>query len=444
MGRLSTLRGLCLTIVMCAVAASGARAQDTTFRQGVQLSLRYAPGTRPGIVILPIAGQHGDSVRAILQRDLDYGDRVSVIPTDVPTAAAAAANGGLAINYPLFARLGAAGLVQVTWAGDAIARVAVHNVSQQKIERTQDFALSGDPKGEGGAPDWRLAVHAMADELESWITGVRGIAATRIVYSSGGRIWQIDSDGANATALSGSSMAMSPAWHPRGSHVAYSFMGASGNWQVLLRETGGATRILGTTPGGQNITPVFSPDGNTLVYSHAREAGNDLYAVNPFAPEGVRKITVGRGSDNMSPTFSPDGRQLAFTTNRTGRPEVYISDADGTNAELLTSAGYSDQSYNSNPDWSPDGRAIAYQSQVAGRFQVISIGLRDRAPKRLTSDGINEDPSWAPDSRHLVFTSNRTGVPQLFVLDVESGRTRQLTHSAAKVRSGDWSMYLKR
>ncbi|MGH7711853.1 MAG: hypothetical protein ACREOG_11255, partial [Gemmatimonadaceae bacterium] len=427
-------------------AASAAFAQDTTFRQGVQLTLRYAPGTRPGIAVLPIAGEQGDSVRAVLQRDLDFGDRVTIIPTDLPTvaaAAAAAANGGPTINYPLFAKLGAAGLVQVTWVSAAVARVAVHNVAQQKVERTQDFALAGDPNAEGGATEWRLSVHAMADELESWITGVRGISATRILYSSGGRIWHIDSDGANATALSGSAMAMSPSWHPRGSHVAYSAMGSNGNWQVLLREAGGAMRALSTTPGGQNITPAFSPDGSTLVYSHARESGNDLYAVNPFAPDGVRKITVGRGFDNMSPTFSPDGRQLAFTTNRTGRPEVYISDADGTNAELLTSFG-GDQSYNSNPDWSPDGRAIAYQSQVAGRFQVITIGLRDRSPKRLTSDGINEDPSWAPDSRHIVFTSNRAGTPQLFVLDVESGRTRQLTHSATKVRMGDWSLHLKR
>ena len=443
MGRLSTLRALCLTIVICGAATRGL-AQDTTFRQGVQLSLRYAPGTRPGIVVLPISGEFGDSMRAILQRDLDYGDRVTIIPTDVPTAAAAAASDGPTINYPLFAKLGAAGIVQVSWASAAIARVAVHNVAQGKIERTQDFPLGGDPKVQDGVPDWRMSVHAVADELEQWITGVRGIAATRVVYSSGGRIWQVDSDGAMATPLTSASMAMSPSWHPRGSFVAYSAMGGSGNWQVLLRETGGASRVLSTTPGGQNITPVFSPDGSTLVYSHARELGNDLYAVNPFAPDAVRKVTVGRGSDNMSPTFSPDGRQLAFTSNRTGRPEVYISDADGTNAEPLTLGQYSDQSYNSNPDWSPDGRAIAYQSQIAGRFQVISMGLRDRSPKRLTSDGINEDPSWAPDSRHIVFSSNRTGVQQLFVLDVESGRTRQLTHSGVKVRTGDWSSYLKR
>ncbi|MGQ0537627.1 MAG: hypothetical protein ACT4R6_01660 [Gemmatimonadaceae bacterium] len=438
MARFSTQRYTCLTIVMLAVALPAA-GQDTTFRQGVQLSLRYAPGTRPGVVILPITGPLGDSVRAMLQRDLDFGDRVTVIPADAPTVAATGNDGGV-LNYPLYARLGAAAIVQVTWGGDAVARVAVHNVARQKVERTYDFTLTGEPRG----PDWRLSVHAMSDELELWITGMRGIAATRIAYASGGRIWQIDSDGVNPTVLTNGTMAMSPAWHPRGSHVAFHAMGSAGNWQVMLHEAGGATRAINSTPGGQNITPVFSPDGSALLYSHGREAGNDLYATHPFGAEPVRRITVGRGSDNTSPTYSPDGRQIAFTSNRTGRVEVYISDADGTNAELLTGGGYNDQSYNSNPDWSPDGRTIVYQSQIAGRFQLLTIGLRDRVPRRLTNEGINEDPAWAPDSRHIVFTSNRSGVSQLFVIDVESNRTRQLTHSAVKARLADWSPYLKR
>ena len=43
-----------------------------------------------------------------------------------------------------------------------------------------------------------------------------------------------------------------------------------------------------------------------------------------------------------------------------------------------------------------------------GGFRSMTIALRDRTVRQLTSDGINEDPKWAPDSRHLVFTSNRT------------------------------------
>ena len=75
---------------------------------------------------------------------------------------------------------------------------------------------------------------------------------------------------------------------------------------------------------------------------------------------------------------------------------------------------------------------------IAGNFQIITINLRDRSLKQLTSDGRNEDPSWAPDGRHLTFVSNRTRRAQLWVLDIETGRTRQLTRGAA-VRLPAWS-----
>jgi TolB protein len=156
----------------------------------------------------------------------------------------------------------------------------------------------------------------------------------------------------------------------------------------------------------------------------------------------ARRITVARGTINVSPTFSPDGRRLAFTSSRSGHPEVYVMDADGTNAELLTPYVFGEQSYQSNPDWSPDGRMVAYQSQIAGRFQVKTINLRDRTTRQLTSEGQNEDPSWAPDGRHLVFASSRTGVRELWVIDVENGRARQLTRGPG-ARLPAWSRRLR-
>jgi TolB protein len=172
------------------------------------------------------------------------------------------------------------------------------------------------------------------------------------------------------------------------------------------------------------------------VWASGEGNGTDLVARDE-GESSTRPVTVGRGADNVSPTFSPDGRRLAFTSGRSGHPEVYIADADGTNAELLTPFAFGDRAYRSNPAWSPDGRAVAYQSQLEGRFQVMTIALRDRTSKQVTSDGENEDPSWAPDGRHLVIVSTRGGRRDLWVLDSESGRTRQLT-SGGDARMPSW------
>jgi TolB protein len=81
---------------------------------------------------------------------------------------------------------------------------------------------------------------------------------------------------------------------------------------------------------------------------------------------------------------------------------------------------------------------VAFQSQIAGTFQILTINLRDRSLKQLTSDGRNEDPSWGPDGRHLSFVSTRSGAKQIWVVDIGSGRTRQLTRGPA-VRLPAWS-----
>ena len=220
--------------------------------------------------------------------------------------------------------------------------------------------------------------------------------------------------------------------------LTYSYFTPRGTLIAVLDLTGGAPRPVNATPTGLNTTPVFSPDGNSIAYTHGDESGTDLYLVPAAGGSPARRITVGHGTDNTQPTFSPDGHRVAFTSGRSGHPEVYITDVDGTEPELLTPFQFGDDIYRASPNWSPDGRLIAYESRIGGQFQIETIGLRDRAVKQITSDGINEDPKWALDSRHLVFTSNRTGVRQLFVLDAESGRTRQLTFGGA-ARLASWS-----
>jgi TolB protein len=407
----------------------GVRAQ-----QGVRLGLIYGEGgKRPGIYVLPVPGTVGDSLRTIVMRDLDFGDRVAVLPKGT---ALTPPSGGAAPDYAQAARLGINGVVQLGLSG-ANVTVTVYDIGARQVLQKRVASLTGAPYSAA----WRLSVHGISDLCEEWISGERGIAASRLAYVADGRIWLIDTDGANATPVTSAGRALSPGFHPNGQSLVFASLEAAGSSIMVSDLRGAARRVV--APSGLNITPTFTPDGTGIAYAHGDDFGTELYLVASGGGT-PRRISIGRGSDNTSPTFSPDGRRLAYTSGRSGRPDVYIADADGTNADLLAALSSAAQAYRSSPDWSPDGRAIAFQSQIGGRFQTVVISLRDRSIKQVTSDGSNEDPAWAPDARHLVVSSTRSGVRQLWVIDTESGRARQVTFGAGGARLGAWSSRLVR
>jgi TolB protein len=411
-------------VALLVLAPPALVAQDTASR-GVRIGLRYDPGTKPGVAVLPISGISGDSIRTILERDFDYSDRLAVVTLSTTEGflitGGTPAGSPVPLNYPLFAKLGAVAVVQATPSRDGL-HVTLHDVAGAKVASTQEFRLPGATLSR----EWRLAVHAMADAVEEWITGRRGMAATRIAFVRAGVVRFVDSDGGQDQAIPVVGAAMSPSWHPGGALIAYNTYGPESRIVLYDLRTGRA-RDFGAQRNVTNLTPVFTPDGKSLVYSLSSENGADLFLMPLDGDAFPRRMTVGRGSENVQPSISPDGNRIAFMSDRTGSPQVYIMDADGTNADIFTAFDFGDQNYRASPDWSPDGRQVTFQSRIDGRFQIFAMSLRDRQPRQLTSEGENEDPSWAPDGRHIVFSSTRSGTRQLWILDTESGRLRQLT-----------------
>lgn len=433
MTRLSVRRAGALALM--AAVALVTRGVVASAQDSVRLVIRPPLGTKPGLLVLPVNGEFGDSIRAIVQRDLDYSDRVNVIGGDLVLQDTTAEGSRGEYNYPLYSRLGAHAMMQATVTATGL-HVSMHNVATQKIERVKDFSLVAQPL----TPEWRQQVHAISDAVHNWMTGQPGIAASRILYTSAGRVWVIDSDGANPTALTGAEPpAAYPNWHPSATHITYTVMTEEGR-RIVIKEMNGAARIIPSASGSMNTSPVFSlPNGETLLYAYGLESGTELYARSAFANDQPRKVTVSRGMDSMSPSYSPDGRRIVFVTNRQGRPELYLSDADGTNAEALTQGSFGDQSQRTDPSWSPDGRLVAFQAEKDGLSQIHTVDVRSRQLRQLTSELRNEDPSWGPDSRHIVFTSNRSGSWQLWILDIETGRPRQLTRAPNGAKAGAWS-----
>ncbi len=417
--------------------------------QGVRLGITYTPGMRPGMLVL--GGPHRellDSVRSILQRDLEYCDRFEMIylpsgdslvlgVSTGPSSAggAASAEAEPYVNYSLYSALGADYAVSVLQEPDSVLSVNLYDVRGEQV-RARAWITVRDVR----VPGFRMAVHRAADEAVRGATGEPGFAASRIAFVSGGRAYVIDSDGADQRLASPSGVeAFSPAWDPTGRRLAYTELREDGWGSIVIHDTRTDARsVIGPTRENLNYGPEFSPDGQTLAFSRAWEEGTDIFAYNLARDCCLQRLTVGRLSDNLSPSFSPDGRRIAFSSTRVGLSQVYVMAADGTDQELFAPYDYGVTGDSHSPSWSPDGLNIAFHRTVAGSPQLFVMDVRGRTVRQLTSAGRNEDPSWAPDGRHLVFKSSRTGAEQLWVIDSDTGRVRQLTR-IGRARMPDWS-----
>lgn len=408
--------------LLCALLLSLGAADVVQAQEGVSLGIVYRPGQKVSLLVLPITGAGGDSVATIIARDLDYSDRFNVTP---PPAGPVATT----VNYAIYEKMGIAAVVQGTLLPGGNLRVVLHDIGRKSAINTRDFTIVQPVTSAGG----RMSVHGVSDMIEEWITGERGIASTQIAFERNGRIWTVDSDGANVVART--AQGMSPAWTPNARALVYSVLDQRAIFMTDL--TTGAQRNISAPPASaQDVTPTVAPDGRSLMFARIYGAGTDLYSM-PLGGGSLKRVTVGRGN-NVKPSFSPTGDRIVFTSDRVGNPEVYISDADGTNPEALTSPTYGERSHRAEAKWSPNGQLVAYTSRMSDVNQVMLLTLVGLSVKQITSDGRNEQPSWAPDSRHLVVTSNRTGSRQLWVVDIETGRSRQLTRGS-EARLGAWS-----
>jgi Tol biopolymer transport system component len=311
-------------------------------------------------------------------------------------------------------------------------------------------------------------------------------------YRDGGYdLWAIAPDGSNQHKLTwGPFDDREPAWSHDGTRIAFSSdrgdpLGSNYNIWTLDVHSGEFRQF--TTDPSEDYMPSWSPDDSEIAFASTRDNGQAVWAVS-VADGTQRKVTTGGGTVDAA-SWSPagglvyhvvapgesrleaDGRPLTASENAfpfrvswaSEKEFFYVSDGRIRKRSLeraaaqtvpfratlqVTRAEYvhRKRDFDSTaprpvlgivrPVISPDGSKVAFAA--VGDIYLMSIGA---APENITRDAaLDTDPAWSPDGNQLVYSSDKDSEHlQLWIRDMRTGRSRQVTHLTTQPQGATWS-----
>ena len=189
----------------------------------------------------------------------------------------------------------------------------------------------------------------------------------------------------------------SATWSPDGGKVAY----LSG-YDVVVMDAAGSNPVNVTFSASVEVGPAWSADGARIAFASDRSGAPELYLMNPDGSNVVR-VTTQVGFVWSRPTWSPDSRRLAFACEvAPGNRDICVIDANGSGLVRLTA----DPAIDDGAAWSPDGATIAFTTTRYGADPQLATMRSDGSNvTRLGGGIIAWDPAWSPDGLYLAFTS---------------------------------------
>jgi tricorn protease len=198
---------------------------------------------------------------------------------------------------------------------------------------------------------------------------------------------------------------------PTGARAAFEFRGEI----VTVPAEKGDARNLTNTPGVNERSPAWSPDGKFIAY-FSDESGEYALHIRPQDGKGeVRKFKMEGAGFYEDPVWSPDSRKIAFNDNS---QSLYWLDVEtGACKRVGSQYLYAPVGVNGSTavyhTWSPDSNWIAYT--LSGKADIQSVYVYSLAQDKSfpVTDGLTEvsEPVFDQGGKYLYFFGSTDAGP---------------------------------
>lgn len=197
------------------------------------------------------------------------------------------------------------------------------------------------------------------------------------------------------------------------------------SYDIYMADLNGKIKKKLTNSSGYDAEAVISPDGRTMLFTSTRNGDLDLYTMD-LKTGKTKQITTALGYDGGA-WFSFDGKKIIWRASRPKteaeikeykellkdglvaptQMEVFIANADGSNAKQITKLGQA----NWAPNFMPDGRVIFCSNHEYKRgfpFNMYTMNADGTNMEKISRDkGFDAFPMFSPDGKKIIFCSNR-------------------------------------
>lgn len=346
------------------------------------------------------------------------------------------------LNYSDFKLLGIDYIVMGSLEEDDTSNIsAVYKIfSVQKESQLRTSTVYGVPN------KLKQLAHYISDGIYEEITGLKGVASTRLLYVteefSGGisqfKLNVADADGSNEQILLRSNEPIiSPSWSPDSKKVAYvSF--ETGMAKVFIQNIATGKREIVLENKFQISSPSWSPNGKFMSLTLYQDGNAEIYILN-LKNKNLTRLTNHYSIDTES-SWSPNGSKIMFTSGRSGSPQLYEINLKKFNAkpQRITFEG----NYNAKGSYLPNGEGVVFVHRKNSNFQIALKYFNENFVRPLTNSQLDESPSISANGNVIIYaiSENKTGLLAGVTL---SGARFRLPISKGEVREPSWSGFLR-